>query len=202
MKSDGLFYWKRHVVLLKTTRCFIENDTLFCWKRYVVLLKTTRRFFSTHVFFLDNERKMKKRKEKRKIKCEKSHNQVLSRVRVRTRCQEFLSFCCHKCHSTLRKSLFLNLLRYIFRFVFTKTKDEIQGCAPNSDGKTAKKQTFCPFIVQYFPLFWLDFPSNAWHLWQQKINIAVGRRAYARTREKSNAIILQSRSIKFYVSAK
>lgn len=39
MKSDGLFYWERHVVLLKTTR----------------------RFFPTHVFFLDNVRKMKEK---------------------------------------------------------------------------------------------------------------------------------------------
>ena len=28
-KNDVLFYRKRYVVLLKMTRCFIENDTLF-----------------------------------------------------------------------------------------------------------------------------------------------------------------------------
>lgn len=27
--TNGLFYEKRHVVLLKMTACFIENDTLF-----------------------------------------------------------------------------------------------------------------------------------------------------------------------------
>ena len=102
--------------------CLFKTDALFYEKWRLVLLKMTRRFFSIHVFFLDNERKMKKRKEKRKIKCEKSHNQVLSRVRVRTRCQEFLSFCCHKCHGTLHKSLFLNLLRYIFIFVLQKRR--------------------------------------------------------------------------------
>ena len=35
---------KRHVVLEKTIRCFVENDTLFYGKRHVVLWKTSRRF--------------------------------------------------------------------------------------------------------------------------------------------------------------
>ena len=33
---DGLFYEKRHVVLLKMTRRFVENDTLFFFDRRVV----------------------------------------------------------------------------------------------------------------------------------------------------------------------
>ena len=37
MKNDTLFYEKRHVVLWKTTRHFIENDTLFYGKPPVIL---------------------------------------------------------------------------------------------------------------------------------------------------------------------
>ena len=32
------------------TRCFIENDTLFYWKRHVVLLKTIRCFWKNNTF--------------------------------------------------------------------------------------------------------------------------------------------------------
>ena len=32
------------------TRCFIENDTLFYWKWHVVLLKTTRCFWKNNIF--------------------------------------------------------------------------------------------------------------------------------------------------------
>ena len=33
---DGLFYEKRHVVLLKVTRRFVENDMLFFFDRRIV----------------------------------------------------------------------------------------------------------------------------------------------------------------------
>ena len=39
-KRKASNFYKQHVVLLKTTRCFIENDTLFYWKRHVVFGKT------------------------------------------------------------------------------------------------------------------------------------------------------------------
>ena len=44
LKNDTLFLTKRHVVSLKTTRCFSQNNTLFLSKRHVVSHKTTRRF--------------------------------------------------------------------------------------------------------------------------------------------------------------
>ena len=40
-ENIGLFYWKRRLVLLKTTCWFVENDVLFYWKWRVVLLKMT-----------------------------------------------------------------------------------------------------------------------------------------------------------------
>ena len=42
------FEKKRHVVLLKMTRCFIENDTLFYRKRHVVFLMPSRRLFGEY----------------------------------------------------------------------------------------------------------------------------------------------------------
>ena len=45
------FKQKRHVVLMKTTRCFGENDTLFWRKRRVVLMKTTRCFGENDTLF-------------------------------------------------------------------------------------------------------------------------------------------------------
>ena len=36
-------HWKQAVVFHKTTRCFHQNDTLFFIKRYVVFIKTSRR---------------------------------------------------------------------------------------------------------------------------------------------------------------
>ena len=53
MKNHTLFYEKPHVVLWKTTRCFMKNDTLFYEnhtsfydKRHVVLCKVSRLFSS------------------------------------------------------------------------------------------------------------------------------------------------------------
>lgn len=40
MKNDTLFYGKRHVVLMKTTRRFDENNTSFYGKQHVVFRTT------------------------------------------------------------------------------------------------------------------------------------------------------------------
>ena len=91
-----------------------------------------------------------------RTKCEKSHNHVLSRVRVRTRCQEFLSFCCHKCHSILRKLLFLNSLRYTFRFIFTKMMISrhilIKIIAKNRLSAPSSSSVFLHFCSIFLPM--------------------------------------------------
>ena len=46
MKSEPLFYRKRYVVLLKMTRCFIENDTLFLEKQYLIGGRIELSFFA------------------------------------------------------------------------------------------------------------------------------------------------------------
>ena len=40
MENDTLFYGKRHVVLEKTIRCFVENNTSFYEKQAVILPET------------------------------------------------------------------------------------------------------------------------------------------------------------------
>ena len=55
-KNDVSFYWKRRVVLLKTTCRFVENNVSFCWKQRVVLLKTTCRFVENNVSFYWKQR--------------------------------------------------------------------------------------------------------------------------------------------------
>ena len=47
MENDTLFYGKRHVVLEKTIRCFVENNTSFYEKQAVILPETfNAAFFS------------------------------------------------------------------------------------------------------------------------------------------------------------
>ncbi len=56
MKSDTLFFEKGHVVLWKTTRCFMKSDTSFYGKRHVVLWKTIRCFERNQHNMLDRFR--------------------------------------------------------------------------------------------------------------------------------------------------
>ena len=44
--NNTLFYRKRYVVLLKTTRCFVENDTLFLEKQYLIGGELNSHFFA------------------------------------------------------------------------------------------------------------------------------------------------------------
>ena len=65
------------------------------------------------------------------------------------------------------------------------------GCPSEINLKMqCKMRVFCPFFRDFsafrlnFELFFLRIFLLVWHLWQQKINIAVGRRAYTRTWER------------------
>ena len=99
-----------------------------------------------------NRVKVGERRSER-MKCKNVYNRILSRVRVRTRNQEFLCFCCHKCHSILCKYLFPRLLCYVLRHILTKREDY----APNSDENNGEKRVFCSIVVQHFPSFSFDF---------------------------------------------
>ena len=65
------------------------------------------------------------------------------------------------------------------------------GCPAEINLKMQRKmRVLCPFFRDFsvswlnFELFFLRIFLLVWHLWQQKINIAVGRRAPTRVREK------------------
>ena len=81
-KNDVLFYWKRRLVLLKTTCCFTENDVLFYWKRRVVFF----RWWISHFSALQED------ENNGKLNCENTYNNPLSRVRVRAHITGVLSF--------------------------------------------------------------------------------------------------------------
>ena len=99
--NNTLFSVKRHVVFNKTTRCFQQNDTLFSVKRHVVfftesciaarrfrhsLLTATQSFFPLPQFcFLRVQTFLK--------------TLLLTRAYAHAS-QEFLHFCCHKCHKS------------------------------------------------------------------------------------------------------
>ena len=98
-QNDTMFSIKWHDVFSKTTRCFQQNDTLFSTKRHVVfftesciaarrfchsLLTATQSFFPLSQFcFLRVQTFLKKL--------------LLTRAYAHAS-QEFLHFCCHKCH--------------------------------------------------------------------------------------------------------
>ena len=53
------------------------------------------------------------------MECENTYNPPFSRVRVRAYIQEFLFFCCHKCHRFIYKCLEHRLLSYFFECFLT-----------------------------------------------------------------------------------
>ena len=100
-KNDVLFSPKRRVVFIKTTCCFHQNDVLFSSNRRLVFPKTTGRFWGQWM-------RRKEKEQKRNVKIPIT---TLSHARTRTRTlQEFLYFCCHKCHAVIGKCLFLRVL--------------------------------------------------------------------------------------------
>ena len=159
--------------MLKTTCCFAENDVSFWWKRRVVLMKLTCRFVETDVsFFL---LMAKGSGEAWKMECENPYNPPFSRVRVRAYIQEFLCFCCHKCHRFICKQLETRLLSYFFEHFLT-----VCQCIPSkSQCRTFEKRDFPPFFLLHsppcFPHLSFRTSPSVWHLWQQKTQLRLER---------------------------
>ena len=138
-KNNGSFCKKWRVVLWKVTGRFVKSDDSFCWKWRGI-------FWKWQVVFENVNRVKVGERRSERMKCKNIYNHILSRVRVRTRSQEFLCFCCHKCHSILCKYLFPNSLRHIFGCILTKREDY----APNSDENNGEKRVFCSIVMQHF----------------------------------------------------
>ena len=91
---------------------FVFTDGDFCIKRRLVFHKTTGRFLAKWI-------RRKVDEERGKAKCEMWNVKIpitaLSRAHTRTRIlQEFLYFCCHKCHTVIGKHLLSRMLWYSF----------------------------------------------------------------------------------------
>ena len=87
---------KWRVISHKTTCCFVENDVSFLIKRRIVFIQPTARFVL--------------RLGKGEWWIVKISINAPSRARIRAHWQGVLSFCCHKYHRLLVKSLFSMLL--------------------------------------------------------------------------------------------
>ena len=99
-----MFSLKRRVVFIKTTCCFHQNDVLF----------------SMNILMWENS--ITKRKPIAKIpKCKNTYNLRVTRARIRA-IQEFLCFCCHKCHTVICIILFFRLLRDYQGYILTNKR--------------------------------------------------------------------------------
>ena len=81
------------------------------------------------------------------MECENTYNPPLSRGRVRAYIQEFLCFCCHKCHRFVCKQLENRLLSYFFERFLTVC----QCIASKSQCRTLEKRDFPPSFLLHFP---------------------------------------------------
>ena len=165
------------MVLHKTTACFTQNDVLFFIKRHVT-------FFKWRVVLDEGAEITISLSENvhwrwTLYNCENTYNHFPSRARVYARFQEFLSFCCHKCHRPHHKPLRNKRLNTYLRYISTN----LEIYSVESRWKNKEKRAYCPFVFPFFSVLLLSFWTRVWHLWQQKINIAVGMRA-TRVREK------------------
>ena len=129
------------------------------------------------------------------MECENTYNPSFSRVRVRAYIQEFLFFCCHKCHRFLCKQLETSLLSYPFERFLT-----VYQCIPSkSQCRTLEK---CVFLLSYllhsppyfphliFPTFPSELPLRVTLVTAKKHNCGWNVRAYACARETPRLSVL------------
>ena len=153
-KNNGLFLWKRRVVLWKVTCCF---PRMFgCGKNYRWITNQKLNF----------------------SKCENIYNHPLSRARVRAHYMSFYIFAVTSVTGGYVICYFSGCY-WVFWACFNKYTLQ----STSTLLKTPRKiYTSCLLFLLFRGLI---FPL-LWHLWQQKNNIAVGRRARTRVREEEN----------------
>ena len=88
---------------------------------------------------------------------------TLTRAHIRAS-QEFLSFCCHKCHRTFPILLCSNTLRSHLEQILTDKRFNHSKSAYHNN----EKHFFRPFLLLGFSIFFFTFSLLVWHLWQQK----------------------------------
>ena len=106
--NNGSIIIKQRIVLVKTSARFEKNNVSFWWKQRVVLWEVTCCFQTT--FGCRKNYRWATHQKQSFSNCKKSTITPLARTRTRTS-QEFLHFCCHKCHSAHHNTLYSKPLR-------------------------------------------------------------------------------------------
>ena len=114
-----------------------------------------------------------------KLNCKNTYKTILSRVRARTHHRSFYFFAVT---SVTRKLYFTGFQVIADTFWININNEVIQVGLVRC--KRYRKVRFSSFVSLNFRLFFVHLFLGVWHLWQQKHNIAVGRRAHARVRTR------------------
>ena len=157
---------------LKTTAHFAQNNTSLSIKQHVTFYKTTRHFTPNDGLFLMHSLMQKQTqlsnrnwahiiRTSRSVKSSKIP--TLTRARL-CALQEFLSFCCHKCHRTFPILLCSNTLQPHLEHILTDERFNHSTSAYRNN----EKHFFRPFLLLGFSIFFFTFSLLVWHLWQQK----------------------------------
>ena len=174
----------------------MENNVSFCEKQRVVLWEITARFLER------NGGEWTTRKSGNwktgKLNCKNTYKTILSRVRARTHHRSFYFFAV----TSVTRKLYFTGIQYVADTLRTKVNNEVVRVGLVRC-KRYRKSHFTSCVSLNFRLFFVHFFLGVWHLWQQKNNIAVGRRAHVRTRtRRPYTMILQGWPINFYTSTK
>ena len=170
------------------TYCFFENDGSLFEKRRVTFWKTTSHFLKTTGCFFTTDGSFLWILGECENLIEESTNEYrefhlwkylylpfLTRARVRAHYRSFRFFAVTSVTKFSQHTIFQNI-RVWSRRILTNRLFKF----PKFGGKNLKKCDFVFSSSPKFRLFWLRFLPLMWHLWQQKNNIAVGRRAHTR----------------------
>ena len=149
-KNYGSLSTKQHVTFYKTTRYFPQNDGLFLM--HPLMQKQTQLSNRNWAHIIRTSRSVKS-----------SKIPTLTRARIRAS-QEFLHFCCHKCHRLFPIYLFSNILQPRLEQILTDKRFNHSTSAYRNN----EKHFFRPFLLLGFSIFFFTFSLLVWHLWQQK----------------------------------
>ena len=133
-----------------------------------------------------------------KLNCKNTYKTILSRVRARTHHRSFCFFAV----TSVTKMLYSTGFQLIANILWININNEVIRVGLVRWKSIGNSVLFLAFHW-ISGCFFVHFFLGVWHLWQQKNNIAVGRRAHVRTRtRKSYTMILQGWHINFHISTK
>ena len=110
-----------------------------------------------------------------KLNCKNTYKTILSRVRARTHHRSFYFFAV----TSVTRKLYFTGFQLIADTTWININNEVIRVGLVR-GKRYRKSHFTSCVSLNFRLFFVHLFLGVWHLWQQKNNIAVGRRAHVR----------------------